>query len=103
MVHQIQSEQEFDDAIKSPKLTVVDYYATWCNPCKRIAPVFDRLAEANGEAQFFKVDVDQLEDLAAAQGVTGMPTFIFYKNGSKVETLIGANEASLTAAIAKHK
>merc|ERR1712054_569248 len=75
---------EFKKITGEGKLTVVDFTASWCGPCQRIAPAFAKLAEEYGEtAVFIKVDVDEAEDIAAACGISAMPTFQFYKSGAK--------------------
>ncbi|MCR9066797.1 MAG: thioredoxin [Cytophagales bacterium] len=70
---------------------VVDFFATWCGPCKRIAPDLETLSELEQTVIFMKVDVDELEDLAAKYDVSAMPTFLFFKNGEKVADIVGAN------------
>lgn len=78
------------------KLLVVDFTATWCGPCQRIAPAFAEIAEEYGDsAVFVKIDVDVLGDLAAELGVTSMPTFLFFRNGEAIDTMRGADEAGL--------
>jgi len=96
---------EFKDVIsKSSNLVVIDFFATWCGPCKRIAPVIEELATSlSGQVDFYKVDVDVAEDVAADQGVQSMPTFFYFKGGQKVDELIGASADQLKALIQKHK
>lgn len=79
------------------KLVVVDFTATWCGPCKQIAPEFVKLSEKpeNKNVIFLKVDVDEAEDVSSYCGVNCMPTFIFYKNGVKVDEFSGANLQTL--------
>ena len=68
-----------------------------------IAPVFEKLAGENPEAVFAKVDVDDAQEIAAACGISCMPTFQFFKGGEMVAKLEGANQAALVDLIAKHK
>jgi thioredoxin len=82
---------------------VVDFTATWCGPCQRIAPVFTALAEENPEVCFVKVDVDENEEVAQECGVESMPTFQFYKSGLKVHEFSGASEDKIKGAIAQFK
>lgn len=81
------------------KLVVVDFTASWCGPCQRIAPVFEELSQKYERVVFLKVDVDQCPDTAAREGVTAMPTFIFYRNKIKIDRMSGADGTALEAKI----
>lgn len=83
------------------RLVVADYYATWCGPCRQIAPRFAELSTAYPKAVFLKIDVDQCPETAQAQGVTAMPTFIFYRNKVKIDLMRGADTAALEEKIKK--
>ena len=75
---------------------VLDFYATWCGPCKRIAPFISELAEAyDGKVVVGKCDVDENEELAAQYGIRNIPTVIFIKNGEIVDKHVGAGTKSL--------
>jgi len=84
------------------KLVVVDFTATWCGPCKRIAPFFDELSTKYDRAVFLKVDVDQCQETAAANGVSAMPTFIFFRNKTKIDKIQGADNKALEEKIKQH-
>ena len=101
-VHTIATHQDFLATLQSDKLVVVDFTATWCGPCKMMAPVFDAFSQRFHEVQFCKVDVDAVKETASYAGVTAMPTFQFYKGGSKVGECRGANKAELEALIIVH-
>ena len=104
-VAQLATKADFDAALADAgdKLVVVDFTATWCGPCQRIAPVFAKLAEEMPDVVFVKVDVDENEDTAQACGIQAMPTFQFYKSKAKVDEFSGADEAKIKATIAKYK
>lgn len=71
-------------------LVVVDFFATWCGPCKMLAPVFEELSsEMDKKATFLKVDVDQCGDIAREYSISTIPTMIIFKNGEKQETMVG--------------
>jgi len=104
-VPQLKTKEEFDKCLGDggDKLVVVDFTATWCGPCQRIAPVFVKLAEEMPDVVFVKVDVDENDETAGACGIQSMPTFQFYKSGSKVHEFSGASEEKIREAIAKFK
>ena len=103
MVQQLADKASFDSTVASDKLTVVDFTATWCGPCQRIAPIFEKMAEEMPDVQFVKVDVDANSETAQACGISCMPTFQLYKAGAKVDELSGANEQALRDKIAANK
>merc|ERR1712102_126739 len=101
-VTEMKSKEDFETAKNGDTLCVVDFFATWCGPCKMIAPKLEAMSkEMDGKVIFLKVDVDELEDLAAAQEVKAMPTFAFFKGGKKLESFAGANEARIRDTIEK--
>ena len=90
----------FKEIINSEKPTLLDFHATWCGPCKAIAPLFGQLAaEYDGDAVLIKVDVDDNPDTAAKYQVSAMPTFLFIKGGQVVDRLMGANPDRLRSMI----
>ena len=96
MVANLKTTGEFDAAMKEAKV-VIDFTATWCGPCKRIAPAYEKLAEKFPAIKFYKVDVDDNSETAKAAGINAMPTFKFYLNGAAKDDLMiqGASEAKL--------
>lgn len=82
---------KFQEIVSSEKPTLVDFHATWCGPCKAMAPVLDQLKkELKDEVRILKIDVDKNQELASKLGVRGVPTFILYKSGKKVWRQSGA-------------
>ena len=69
------------------KLVVIDFFATWCGPCKMISPKIEAMAGEMSNVVFLKVDVDEAEDVAQEYNISAMPTFVFLKNGQKVKDL----------------
>ncbi len=86
------SDNSFDqEVIKSDKLTLVDFWAPWCMPCKAIAPVIEELAATyDGKVKFTKLNVDDNPMTASSYGIRGIPTIILYKDGKVVEQVVGA-------------
>ena len=82
---------------------VVDFYADWCGPCKRMAPIFEELSKELPDATFFKVNVEEAADLASRFGVLSIPTVIVFANGSRVEEVKGLMpKDQLSAMISGH-
>lgn len=86
------SSNEFDTTVLgSDKPVFVDFWATWCPPCKRIGPFVEELAnDYQGRAVVVKIDVDEAGDVASRYGITSVPTLMVFKNGQPVEAVAGA-------------
>ncbi|KAF2164891.1 hypothetical protein M409DRAFT_56249 [Zasmidium cellare ATCC 36951] len=100
-VHNLANKAEFDKALEEhkDKLVVLDCFATWCGPCKIIAPQVVKFSDTYPEARFFKIDVDEVPEVAQELSVRAMPTFFLFKNGEKIGDVVGANPTALEAAI----
>ncbi|MEB3124511.1 MAG: thioredoxin [Synechococcales bacterium] len=86
----IQDETEFDSLLSSESLLVVDCTATWCGPCKLVAPLMDKLAEDYGDRiKVFKLDLDSNKSVAKRFGIRSIPAVMVFKQGEVMETLIG--------------
>ncbi len=86
------TESNFEEEILRSKVpAIVDFWATWCGPCRMISPIVDQIAtETAGVAKVGKVDVDSNQNLAARFNVKSIPTLLFFKNGEHVDTIVGA-------------
>ncbi|MDB9527688.1 thioredoxin [Oscillatoria sp. CS-180] len=86
----VENETAFDALLASEPLVVVDCTATWCGPCKLVAPLMDQLADEYGDrAKVFKLDLDANSAVAKRFGIKSIPAVMFFKEGELVETLIG--------------
>ena len=85
---QILTNDNFEIEIQDG-VCVVDFFATWCGPCKMLAPVFEELSGEMEGAKFFKVDVEQALDVARKFAITTVPTMIIFKDGQPVDKMIG--------------
>ncbi|CAA7041644.1 unnamed protein product [Microthlaspi erraticum] len=95
-------DEKFNAAKASKKLIVIDFTATWCPPCRFIAPIFAEYAKTFLDVVFFKVDVDQLTTVAKHFEVEAMPTFIFMKEGQVLDKVVGASKDEIHAKLVKH-
>lgn len=102
----ISSSAHFRKVTGSSSYTIVDFYATWCGPCKTISPIFEQLAAAEskpGRLTFCKVDVDDHQDISGQYGVSAMPTFLVLKGSTVKDTIQGANVSLPLSFIGSHR
>ena len=81
-------KEDFNDVISKGKV-IVDFFATWCGPCKMLGPVFEKVSEEVNDVKFVKLDVDKFNDIAREYGVMSIPTLILFENGKEVKKEIG--------------
>lgn len=91
------TNENFEELKNGELPLVVDFWATWCGPCKMIAPVISKMAEEyDGKVVVAKCDVEACEDIVADLGIRNVPTILFFKGGEVVDKLVGAvNKAKL--------
>jgi thioredoxin len=98
-MHQVKTQGEFDEKLGEKQLAVVKFTASWCGPCKAIAPVVEQLAKKYPQVEFFEVDVDQSKDIAQRHSVTAMPTFVYFRDQSEVNRVRGADPDGIAKAL----
>ena len=90
----------FDQVLAQEKPVLVDFWATWCGPCRMVGPIIEQVAaDYEGKAIVGKVDVDECGELAMRYGVMSIPTVIVFKDGKPVDQLIGASGKAAYAAM----
>ena len=95
------TNENFSDIISGSVTVVVDFWATWCGPCRALAPVVEEIAsEYEGKAEIVKCNVDDCDEIAAQYSIRSIPTLIFFKDGKAVDRLVGAvPKSEITAKI----
>ncbi|THU47525.1 hypothetical protein C4D60_Mb09t16440 [Musa balbisiana] len=88
-------EQKIAEANKDGKIVVANFSATWCGPCRTVAPVYRELSEKYPSLIFLTIDVDNLMDFCLSWDISATPTFFFLKDGQQLDKLIGANRPEL--------
>ncbi|CAL9760066.1 unnamed protein product [Musa acuminata subsp. burmannicoides] len=88
-------EQKIAEANKDGKIVVANFSATWCSPCRMVAPVYSELSEKYPSLIFLTIDVDNLMDFCWSWDISATPTFFFLKDGQQLDKLIGANGPEL--------
>ena len=84
------SAEQFEKVLSQHNMVAVDFFATWCGPCKMFAPTFEKLSsDFNGKLEFLKIDIDKNEDIADHYNVKSVPTFILFKDGKEIDRKVG--------------
>lgn len=98
------TDNELAEVLASERLVVIDFWAEWCGPCKKISPIVDELAtEYEGKVDIYKCDVDENSEVCEKFGIRNIPTLIFLKNGEVVDRHVGtATKSQLAKKIDSH-
>jgi len=87
------NKDNFDEFVKNSKVALVDFFATWCGPCKMLSPIIESVAEEVDEGtNIAKLDIDESLDIAKQFGVMSVPTMIIFKDGKEVDRLVGLRQ-----------
>src|SRR3989338_3694658 len=90
------NEENFEKTINASTPTVVDFWASWCGPCRMMAPAFEQVGkELAGKAKFAKISTEDFPDIASANQITGIPCLIVFKNGEEMDRIVGFSPASM--------
>ncbi len=81
-----------EEVLKAEGTVIVDFFATWCGPCKMMAPIVDEISEERTDVKVCKLDVDEGEDTAMEFGIMSIPTLMIFKNGEVAKTFVGVTE-----------
>ena len=87
-------EHEFDATLDPERLTMVDFSATWCGPCRRLAPILGELAGEMPQVDFLELDVDRSQEIAMRYGVQAVPTMIVLRSGRVIDRFVGLRSKS---------
>lgn len=83
------TDSNFAEVLEQNNITVVDFWAPWCGPCRMLGPIVDQLSEENTDIAIGKVNIDENIDSAVKYGIRGVPTLVFFKNGEIVDKVVG--------------
>lgn len=92
MIHHIENNQISQEVLKSDKIVIIDFFATWCMPCQMLTPILAEIDKEEPELEIFKVNVDENQETAIRYDIVSVPTLIFFKDGKEVERQVGLIE-----------
>ncbi|KAI6154118.1 putative thioredoxin [Pisolithus tinctorius] len=93
MVEKIESMEQFQKLINGDVPVVIDCYADWCGPCRTIAPIFAKLSDEFTQVKFYKLNIDEQEDISNELQIRSIPAFFIFCKGNKIEELVGLTPA----------
>lgn len=82
---------DFDEIINSDELTIIDFSATWCMPCRMLAPILEQVADERTDVNFYNIDIDDSEEIAKRYRIFSVPTLMAFKQGKVIDSLVGLN------------
>ncbi len=85
------SELDFEEIINNEDLTIIDFSATWCMPCRMLAPILEQVADKIDTVSFYNLDIDDNEDIAKRYRIFSVPTLLAFKQGKMIDSLVGLN------------
>lgn len=85
------TEVDFDEIINEDNLTIVDFSATWCMPCRMLRPILERVEEKILDVTFCSLDIDESEEIAKRYRIFSVPTIVAFRNGKKIDSMVGLN------------
>ena len=104
MVQEIDVNSFQEEVLNSNKITIVDFFANWCGPCRKLSPILEEVEqELSGDVKFTKINTDENIEAAKTYQVSGLPTLLVFKNGEPVERMVGLMpKSSIITNIEKH-
>ncbi len=95
------TDETYKKLISENKLVLVDFWAPWCSPCLSVAPILESISETVKECKIIKHNIDDSPNVATAENIRSIPTMFLYKDGKKVETIVGAQDQSKILSVIK--
>ena len=96
------TELDFEEIVGSEELTIIDFSATWCMPCRMLAPILEQVADKMPEVSFYNLDIDDNEEIAKRYRIFSVPTLLAFKEGKVIDSLVGLNSYDEVLAFVKN-
>lgn len=85
------TELDFEDIVSNDELTIIDFSATWCMPCRMLSPILEQVADKMPSVSFYNLDIDENEEIAKRYRIFSVPTLVAFKEGKVIDSLVGLN------------